>query len=63
MAGLLAAGAAVLALCVGCGGGVGATSDTGTATSGSASDLGSQLDQLQATLNSVSAQVDADSTP
>lgn len=53
---LVAAGAAALTLCVGCGdGGSGAPSGSDQVTS--------ELNQLQSTLDSVSAQVSADEAP
>lgn len=57
---IAASAAVVLALCAGCS--HGATPAAPAATTG-AGDLGSQLDQLQSTLDSVSAQVGADSAP
>ncbi|HEX3791751.1 MAG TPA: hypothetical protein VHW44_28075 [Pseudonocardiaceae bacterium] len=63
--------AMVLGGCVGCRGGLASGSTPAqqvpppatTATDGSAAQLNSQLDGLQSTLDSVQAQVNADSSP
>jgi curli biogenesis system outer membrane secretion channel CsgG len=54
---LVAAGAAVVALCTGCQG------TTGSSPAPPANNYGQQLDQLQSTLDSVQSQINSDATP
>jgi hypothetical protein len=58
---LVAAGAAVLALCTGCQGMTGSTAVPPPTNQTAGFDQ--QLDQLQSTLDSVQAQINSDSTP
>jgi hypothetical protein len=61
---LVAAGVAVVALCTGCqGGSTAVPPPTNQTNSGDANGFDQQLDQVQSTLDSVQAQINADSTP
>jgi hypothetical protein len=62
--GLLAAAGAALVLCAGCQGGTGSAPAPGPGGQvDSGGQLGVELDQIQSTLDSVSAQINADSAP
>ncbi|HKN96700.1 MAG TPA: hypothetical protein VJX10_06260 [Pseudonocardiaceae bacterium] len=60
LTGLVAAVGAAVVLCAGC---TGTSAPAGQVTSGPNGRSGAELDQIQSTLDSVSARVDADSAP
>lgn len=64
LTGLVAAVGAAAVLCAGCTGTSGpAPAPGGQVTSDQGGRLGAELDQIQSTLDSVSARIDADSAP